>query len=558
MDTPLRNRHAGIKAEGSLDGDNDGNMTKSKIVSLHHRQSQLTTIFIMKICVMFIGGLLLLLLLVAREVTDYQVIWHHWTTEAIPFSFLEELNNLAFLPHRSMTTVHDGKDDDDVKNEEDDGEYVAGENKPHAMTTVDSAITMSIKSGLRTDFVYDADKFAATFETLSRIQTRYFIYDDPELVLNDLHQLDAVYRDPEGYDFLGLDAMADITMIEALKQHPLRTMDPDKAEFFIIPLSLAAVKATLMDAELEKQVYDRALEALQRHRHFRETGGHRHIMVSVWYGHFEHRFHNIPKFKEDAMFSFYQHLWNVTVADYRNKRGIERLYREGQHPDFQDWFQHERIQMTRSTFSVGLLPSHNIPLIKPSFKKFVKSKYFLFYHVRPSKFWTHNSTKFRRAALEKNVIRALPSSSIGFDIPKAKWRRQFRRSKFCLVTRGDDPSTHALLRSVKLGCIPVVVSDAYSSYAPSLSLSISMDDYCLFIPEQEYIKDPGRELSKLTQLSNDWIRNKLKALASTQRILLPDHPESLFVPAFLREAKHAMEQAVLDDTWLTYKQRITA
>jgi hypothetical protein len=42
------------------------------------------------------------------------------------------------------------------------------------------------------------------------------------------------------------------------------------------------------------------------------------------------------------------------------------------------------------------------------------------------------------------------------------------------------------------------------------------------------------ELSK--SVVSQLLREKLEALDFAQRVILPDHPESLFVPAFLRES----------------------
>ena len=241
----------------------------------------------------------------------------------------------------------------------------------------------------------------------------------------------------------------------------------------------------------------------------------------------------------DAMSPFYDRLWNVTVARSKDHSGIEKLFKDEKHPDFQERFRFEQYQYTRSMFSLGHLPSPSFQLFEPTYDKFVRSKYFLFYRIRPIKFWTPNSTEFRRAALQPDVIQALPESSIGNDLAKEDWLRDFSSSKFCLVMRGDDPQSHALLRAVKVGCIPVVVSDAFPEYAPTLRSSVNMKDYAIFIPEKDFMKDPKKELSKLTEIKEVEIRERLLSLSWAQRVLIPDHPESLFVPAFLHEAELA-------------------
>jgi hypothetical protein len=109
------------------------------------------------------------------------------------------------------------------------------------------------------------------------------------------------------------------------------------------------------------------------------------------------------------------------------------------------------------------------------------------------------------------------------------------------VVRGDIPHSHALLRAVKAGCIPVVVSDLYEYYAPTFRSSLDMRDFCIFIDEAHFLNDPGRTLQELDELSEDQVRAKLAGLRFAQRVVAPDHPESLFVPAFLHETDQAQK-----------------
>ena len=136
------------------------------------------------------------------------------------------------------------------------------------------------------------------------------------------------------------------------------------------------------------------------------------------------------------------------------------------------------------------------------------------------------------------------NSSIGYGLPPDEWLREFSSSKFCAAIRGDTPHTHALLNAVKVGCIPVVISDFYPMYAPSFPSTLKMEDYCVFIPEDDFIRDPAKELLRLMDLSEGAIRRKLEGLAFAQKVVLNDHPESLFVQAFLKESLFAYENPI--------------
>ena len=100
---------------------------------------------------------------------------------------------------------------------------------------------------------------------------------------------------------------------------------------------------------------------------------------------------------------------------------------------------------------------------------------------------------------------------------------------------GDTPNSRAFLSAVKVGCIPVVVSDAYPWYAPSLSSTLNISDYTM-ISETAFLQDLWKELHQATQLTEKSIRQKLDALSFAQRVILTDHSESLFIPALLKQA----------------------
>jgi hypothetical protein len=158
--------------------------------------------------------------------------------------------------------------------------------------------------------------------------------------------------------------------------------------------------------------------------------------------------------------------------------------------------------------------------------------YTLFYHTRSAPF-RFGSTPYRRAPI--NVT--LPyKATIGYDLPPDEWIQRFTSSKFCLVIRGDTPNSHALLRAVKVGCIPVVVCDYYPIFAPTFKTSLDIRDFSIFLDEKAFLENPQQQLSLLADIPEVVIRKKLVALQYAQQVTCPDHPESLFIPALLREA----------------------
>jgi hypothetical protein len=76
------------------------------------------------------------------------------------------------------------------------------------------------------------------------------------------------------------EAQAEVLIIDTLEKHPLRTLNPDEADLFIIPTSTSAIlmKRTPTDAV---KIYAEAFQALRETSTFQSTGGNQHVLVST-------------------------------------------------------------------------------------------------------------------------------------------------------------------------------------------------------------------------------------------------------------------------------------
>ena len=129
-------------------------------------------------------------------------------------------------------------------------------------------------------------------------------------------------------------------------------------------------------------------------------------------------------------------------------------------------------------------------------------------------------------------------------------------SKFCLVVREDTPHSYSLSTAVRAGCIPVIISDHYQAYGGPFKSSISTHDFAIYIDEKSFLQNPVKELQKLQISPRKSIEQKLKRLSMAQRILMTDHPQSLFVEAFVREAVAARSN-VLQQNQADLRSRFT-
>ena len=250
------------------------------------------------------------------------------------------------------------------------------------------------------------------------------------------------------------------------------------------------------------------------------------------------------------MKKWYPLIYNVTPVLSWDPNAVYNAVKEG--VDFTDYNSaFQKIQpLSRRSFSVGLgdavsseytLATDIIELQLASLEKFQNSSNLVFYQTRtePS-YW--NSTIFRHAPVTNITHANFPKSCIGFGLKDPdEWLREYQDSKFCLIIRGDSPHSHALWRAIRVGCIPVIAADSLPIYAPMFKSTLNMSEYAVVVSEQELVTDTEKTLLKLHDMSDAEIEAKVRHLAFAQRVIMTDHPQSLFVPAFIYEATMATE-----------------
>ena len=371
-----------------------------------------------------------------------------------------------------------------------------------------------------------------TLTKLSHVTTRYYIYDNINIsqshILKQKRDMGkaALLGDTARIDHIIADANGERCVHEALENHPSRTYDPNEATFFVIPTPISELMAYGCRLDNCTWFHD-AFRALGAHPVFRQRKGHDHLLVAQGWLEFNRRF-LVP-----ALTPNYELLENVTVAHHYDPFGCKLLAKQTRKRDRNFGTLFRRELPVTNAFSIGLGLNKAFATRFPSLRKFRKSSFFIFYHTR-TRVSVNGSQRYRAAPLK--VKDALPGSSIGYDIPRNEWIEGIASSQFCLVIRGDTPHSHSLLYAVRAGCIPVVVSDYYEAYAGPFISTLNMRDYCIFIKEQAFLSNTAGELLKLKELSMEYIDAKLLNLSVAQAILLPDHPESLFVPTLLKEA----------------------
>lgn len=74
-------------------------------------------------------------------------------------------------------------------------------------------------------------------------------------------------------------------------------------------------------------------------------------------------------------------------------------------------------------------------------------------------------------------------------ISKEEVLQTMRKSMFCVCPRGDSPSTSRVYFAISVGCIPIIVSDAWSHMAAPFPGFLNYSDFALSIAEGDVIND---------------------------------------------------------------------
>jgi len=370
---------------------------------------------------------------------------------------------------------------------------------------------------------------------LEQLSIRYYVHSDPRISQPNITE-NLILNRGRGRlkERFRPEALLEHAVLEALEKHPLRTRTAQEAQLFIIPLR---VGASVIHRGLHMP---KVIAALSEHEHW--NYGHGHVIVALNTATFTYE-HRSDVARHGFNKEIYDFFANVTVVkSWDDFRCAQLTHNAAIRHDYKGLFAESKYTMSRYGFSLGLLAEPSLPYLEASYTdKFEHASNWIFYRTRVHTSF-YNSTPYRHAPLSvsKTSI-TFNQSCIGFDLNKTEWLQQFVNSKYCLAIRGDTPHTHALIRAVKVGCIPLIVSDYYPLYAPTFSSTIDMSRYSIFIGEGAFMKDPAGALMGALVQSQVETEARLRELRFAQRVLLYDHPKSLFVQAFMKEALMASE-----------------
>jgi Exostosin family len=339
----------------------------------------------------------------------------------------------------------------------------------------------------------------------------FYLYDDPVITINDW--MKDIPEEPQYH--------LDKDLYEHFKRHPARTMDPTKAQIFIIGIPL--IKAFKGDySEIKK-----AIIAVTNTPFFKRSAGRDHlILADDW------RLSRWDSFFSNNEFrTFYQNHFEHVISTRYEVYGKSKW--SSPPPEIlsliQPSFFRTEWEVTRKSIIVPYKP-YLETTVTPTYESWTNRNYYVFYHSDLRRY-AHGATAIR--ALPINMFRSRTDCSIGTAIPRGQWVAHILDSKYSLVMRGDTPGSHAFINAISAGCIPVIISDLHEYGATPFQDIIPLRSYAIVISEKDFLQNPTILMTTLDQQSEESIRKKLEVLAEIQKRTLLNHPESTLCSTIL-------------------------
>ena len=417
--------------------------------------------------------------------------------------------------------------------------------------------------GNRMEFESTADFIAA----LSRFKVPFYIYEDDAITMNGFHEI-CEYGQRE-----------DAVLANALRTSNWRTYDPEAAQLFfvLIPFHqsyfcgsnasrLSHVEKSFSywspdDEKADWQAFDQKWHNLWGHRthlerveravavatsHMKTHPTVPHVMPafswqsSAW--NYDSQIGNV----EEASKIFPRWCWealaNMTLVRFEVYRmssfhnSFQTGHLSGRTPSSLFNVQWEQ---TKNTVILPFAVHPDMPHVNDlTYVDWKANRDIMFWYHTTRKNSSHGATELRHFPI-KHVQVFGNESSVGFAIPRQEWLQGFSRSKFCLVVRGDTPTSHSWTAALQACCIPVFISDHFADVAlpfgdgngpPSW---LALESFAFLVAESEVLNNPNRMVDVVLEASEVEVEAKLKGLMEVRRLFMYDHPESLLVEALV-------------------------
>jgi hypothetical protein len=192
-------------------------------------------------------------------------------------------------------------------------------------------------------------------------------------------------------------------------------------------------------------------------------------------------------------------------------------------------------ELTKQAVTMPFVVHSDMPHVKDlTYLDWKATRDITFWYHTTKKNSSHGATELRHFPIKHDIVFG-NRSSVGFNIPRNEWLQGFSRSKFCLVVRGDTPTSHSWTAALQACCIPVFISDHFAEVALPFGNGsgppswLAVEHFAFAVAEKEVLKNPNRMADVVLEASEAEVAAKLKGLVEVRRLFMYDHPESLLV-----------------------------
>lgn len=265
--------------------------------------------------------------------------------------------------------------------------------------------------------------------------------------------------------------MAELWLLSSLSRHPNRTLDPEEASLFYVPvLPVTSFRAGRCRNKSHEERMQRAVDAIGASPYFQRRSGADHLIVCGWWRCAEalSQFREALRLNETSLLAI-----------------SERLKK------WSGWQCPEQIIIQPYVANTAITNS---------------------WSSRP---FTERSTTFffagcsRGLAVRKRIriLRNVEGAFIdvhhdceNFSVDPATYASVIADTKFCLVPRGDSHTSRRLFDAIAGGCIPIVQEEGVRQHLP-FSWKINYDQFVVFTPSRVF-RDEGLLLLYCIKLLN--------------------------------------------------------
>jgi len=343
-------------------------------------------------------------------------------------------------------------------------------------------------------------------------QFRFFVYDDAVFNTTAMFRCFSERRKMHKYSthpdswFKDIDRklsivqreyLAEVTLIHALLNHPLRTLDPDEADLFFIPFSAALVLYSIPCSEYMHplllnnrgfhEVNSLVASHLNSSEYFRRRGGRDHLHISsyVWLGLQSDILSILDSgpmvlTMERYLFMLASRLPNA----YGNNRVVILPYVSSTYTDSgpHGKTQEASKDASRWWFFRGTLHRTGVGLSRIKLKE-------LQGHLGGTDF-------------QDRVVNGKSKSRTNDDLLQ-KTAQEMRTAMICLCPAGDSPTSLRLFESLATGCVPVVMSDRlHMAHVLPFPNLINWDEIAFFTESLSDISSCASGILELSSVLN--------------------------------------------------------